>query len=131
MQNLEDQKRQNKQQYTLIKKRQKILSEKTKNALGKLEDQKDAALKAKDNVLYDRLLAKEKKIRKYYRERKEELSSLRYTLQVAERERAILWQQHKNKAPMAFPTTKRGTTGMAIPVMEFQVQGYKIRNIFA
>ena len=74
MQNLEDQKRQNKQQYTLIKKRQKILSEKTKNALGKLEDQKDAALKAKDNVLYDRLLAKEKKIRKYYRERKEELS---------------------------------------------------------
>ena len=77
MQNLEDQKRQNKQQYTLIKKRQKILSEKTKNALGKLEEQKDAALKAKDNVLYDRLLAKEKKIRKYYRERKEELSSLR------------------------------------------------------
>ena len=74
MQNLEDQKRQNKQQYTLIKKRQKILSEKTKNALGKLEDQKDAALKEKDNVLYDRLLAKEKKIRKYYRERKEELS---------------------------------------------------------
>ena len=58
MQNLEDQKRQNKQQYTLIKKRQKILSDKTKTALGKLEDQKDAALKSKDNVLYDRLLAK-------------------------------------------------------------------------
>ena len=37
---IEDQKRQNKQQYTLIKKRQKILSDKTKNALGKLEDQK-------------------------------------------------------------------------------------------
>ena len=117
MQNLEDQKRQNKQQYTLIKKRQKILSDKTKTALSKLEDQKDAALKAKDNVLYDRLLAKEKKIRKYYRERKEELSSLRYTLQVAERERAILWQQHKKKAPMASPGIKRGATGSTRPKM--------------
>ena len=72
-QNLEDQRRQNKQQYTLIKKRQKILSDKTKHALEKLEGQKDAALKSKDNDLYDQLILKERKIRKYHREHKEEL----------------------------------------------------------
>ena len=107
LQNLEDQKRQNKQQYTLIKKRQKILSDKTKNALGKLEDQKNAALKGKDNELYERLLAKERKIRKYYHERKEELSSLRNALQVAERERHNLWQQHKKGPPSASSASKR------------------------
>ena len=42
-------------------------------------------------------------------------SSLRYTLQVAERERSILWQQHKKKAPMAFSPSKRGATGSARP----------------
>ena len=41
--------------------------------------------------------------------------SLRYTLQVAERERSILWQQHKKKAPMAFFPPKRGATGSARP----------------
>ena len=41
--------------------------------------------------------------------------SLRYTLQVAERERSILWQQHKKKAPMASFPPKRGATGSARP----------------
>ena len=41
--------------------------------------------------------------------------SLRYTLQVAERERSILWQQHKKKAPMASFLPKRGATGSARP----------------
>ena len=97
---LEDQRRRDKQQSSVIKKRQKLLAEKTKVALEKIEAQKEVAQKeANDDKLED-LIAKERKVRKHYHERKEELTSLRYALQIAERERNLLWHQHQKLASL-------------------------------
>ncbi len=77
-----------------FQKRQKILTEKTKSHLAKLETQKVSAQKANDNNKLESILNKEKKVRKYYKERKEELASLRHALYLAERERGLLMHHH-------------------------------------
>lgn len=100
MQHLEDQRVRDRQQYAMIKKRDKMLTEKVSAAMEKLQIEKDKAAQIGDELRLKRLAQKEKKVRKYYRDHKEELGNLRYTLQVAEKERKLLLQQHKKLASL-------------------------------
>ena len=74
----------------MLKKREKLLNDKMYKALSKLKSKKESASKNEDEELYHRICQKEKSLRKKFRDQKEELSNLRYTLQVAERERQLL-----------------------------------------
>jgi hypothetical protein len=103
-QHLEDQRVRDKmQQYLMIKKREKVLTERTNAALAKIASQKKAV--SRQDEKYERLCSKEKRLRKYFHEHKEELSNLRYTLKVDERERRLLVQQHRKLDSIkSFPT---------------------------
>ena len=93
LQHLEDQRVRDKQQYTMIKRREKVLTMKTKEALKDISDQRREF--ALDESKVRGLGSKEKKIRKKYRKQKTELANLLQALQVAEKERQLLFRQHK------------------------------------
>ena len=93
LQHLEDQRVRDKQQYTMIKRREKVLTLKTKEALKDINEQRREF--ASDESKVSGLGSKEKKIRKKYRKQKNELANLLQSLQVAEKERQLLFRQHK------------------------------------
>ncbi len=92
-QHMEDQRVRDKQQLVLIRRRERQLLEDTNRTLDKIARQK-AEVKS-DDEKHSRLCEKEKRARRKYKEHKTELSDLKYTIEVAERERRMLIKQHK------------------------------------
>ena len=105
VQNLEIQGVNNKNQYLMIKKREKALNEKVNQSLAKIKVKKEEASKDHNDQKYQKLCQKEKSIRRKFKDQKEELSNLRYTLQVAERERKLLLEQHHKMSKKSRPTS--------------------------
>ena len=81
----------------MLKKQERIINEKYCQTLTKLKSKKEEAIKNNDNVRYQSVCQKEKNARKKFREQKEELAKLKYSLKkVAEHERKFS-KKDKNK----------------------------------
>ena len=113
LQHLEDQRIRDRQQYGMIKKREKVLTLKTKDILKDISAQKMAF--AQDESKLVQLAQKEKKVRKKYRKQKSDLSNLLYTLQVAEKERNLLFRQHKKLSKGKESLNKASTVSSITP----------------
>ena len=103
-QHMEDQRVRDKQQYTMIKRREKMLTAKTKEALKDIAQQRKGT--NLDESKFTELSSQEKKIRKKYRQQKNELANLLQSLRVAEKERQLLLRQHKKMSSSSHPGSK-------------------------